>query len=73
MPAVVGGVKINAVSSSGVFHIGDVFIIQPSASLKTFAGAGSFITGDHLTVNNQNSITTTNDSDLIDDSISTIL
>lgn len=73
MPAIVGGVKVNSVSSSGVFHIGDVFLIRPNAVLKTFAGAGSFITGDHVTINNQHSVTSTNDADLIDDSISTIL
>lgn len=73
MPAVVGGVKVNSIASSGVFHIGDVFMIRPEASLKTFAGAGSFVTGDHITINNQHNVTETNDSDLIDSGIRTIL
>lgn len=45
MPAFVGVVKLNSISSSGVFHIGDVFAISPQSVAKTFAGAGSFNTG----------------------------
>lgn len=66
MPAVVGAVKVNNVSGSGIFHIGDVFNINANSTLKTFAGSGSFNTGDNIRVTNGYNVTTTNDSDLID-------
>ncbi|ASB90179.1 spore germination protein [Bacillus sonorensis] len=66
MPAIVGAFKVNAVGSSGVVHIGDCITISPYSELKTFAGAGSFITGDGTVIYNQNSITRTFDNDLID-------
>lgn len=68
MPGVVGVLKVNAVSSSAVLHIGDVFNIEPHSELKTFAGAGSFLTGDFMNVNNSNNVTRTYDPDMIDDS-----
>jgi spore germination protein PA len=66
MPAIVGIVKIISVGSSSVVHFGDSFIISPTSSSKTFAGAGSFNTGDFPRVYNAYSTTVTNDSDLID-------
>lgn len=66
MPAVVGAIKVNNVSGSGIFHVGDVWRISAYSTLKTFAGAGSFNTGDNLYVQNGYNVTTTNDSDLID-------
>lgn len=66
MPAVVGAIKVNSISGSGIFHIGDVMNINTQSTLKTFAGSGSFNTGDHLHVQNGYSVTLTNDSDLID-------
>ncbi len=45
MPAIVGIAQVINVGSSAVFHIGDVFNISPISTAKTFAGAGSFITG----------------------------
>ncbi|TCP31591.1 spore germination protein PA [Scopulibacillus darangshiensis] len=66
MPAIVGIVKLTAISSSAVFNIGDVYNISPQAESKTFAGAGSFNTGDHLRNHNNYNITTTNDRDLSD-------
>ncbi|WEG12331.1 spore germination protein [Pullulanibacillus sp. KACC 23026] len=66
MPAVVGAVKVNSISGSGIFHIGDVWRINANSTLKTFAGAGSFNTGDYLYVQNGYSMTSTNDSDFID-------
>ncbi|WP_261134050.1 spore germination protein [Bacillus sp. Marseille-Q3570] len=68
MPAMVGAIKINEVSGSAVFNIGDVYHIGPNSRSKTFAGAGSFNTGDNLQVNNGYSITHTIDSDVIDNS-----
>ncbi|WNF39081.1 spore germination protein [Bacillaceae bacterium IKA-2] len=73
MPAIVGAVKVNAIGSSGVFNIGDVFTISPVSTAKTFAGAGSFNTGDHLTLRNDYSETNTYDKDFADSNISTII
>jgi spore germination protein PA len=66
MPAFVGAVQVISVGSSGVFHIGDVFQIRPVSSAKTFAGAGSFITGDGISVYNESSLTYTIDDDTLD-------
>lgn len=66
MPAFVGAINIVSVGSSGVMNIGDVYLIAPNSSAKTFAGAGSFNTGDNMRVNNQYSNTNTYDSDVID-------
>ncbi|KXG10108.1 putative spore germination protein GerPA [Anoxybacillus sp. P3H1B] len=69
MPAFVGVVKLNSIGSSGVFHIGDVFAISPYSVAKTFAGAGSFNTGNGLSIYNYYSNTNTNDADFMDDSV----
>lgn len=69
MPAIVGVVQVLSVGSSGVFHIGDVYMIQPFSTAKTFAGAGSFNTGDGLYVVNETSSTNTYDNDAIDQPI----
>lgn len=69
MPAFVGAVQVISVGSSGVFHIGDVFQIRPVSSAKTFAGAGSFITGKGISVYNENSVTYTIDDDTLDQGI----
>ncbi|MGG3943154.1 spore germination protein [Peribacillus psychrosaccharolyticus] len=66
MPAIVGVVQVINVGSSGVFHIGDVFKISPFATSKTFAGAGSFNTGETISLYNAASSTNTNDTDAID-------
>ncbi|QOY34255.1 spore germination protein [Anaerobacillus isosaccharinicus] len=73
MPAIVGAVKINAMGASSVFNIGDVFTISPASTAKTFAGAGSFNTGDYLNVRNEYSATNTYDKDLADSNINTII
>jgi spore germination protein PA len=54
MPAIVGAVQINIVS--GVFNIGDVGIISPSSYSKTYAGGGSFNSGDTLNITNAPSV-----------------
>ncbi|MBE3568726.1 MAG: spore germination protein [Bacillales bacterium] len=69
MPAYVGAVQIINLGSSGVFHIGDVVQIRPISNTKTFAGAGSFNTGDGLAIYNQYSATNTLDNDGIDQGI----
>lgn len=66
MPAIVGVAQVISIGSSSVFNIGDVYKIMPVASVKTFSGAGSFNTGDGLSVYNQQSSTNTYDSDYID-------
>lgn len=69
MPAIVGFVQVNAIGTSSVFNIGDVYKIMPIASVKTFAGAGSFNTGDVLEVYNHISTTNTYDQDGVDQGI----
>ncbi|CAM3959080.1 spore germination protein [Geobacillus sp. FSL K6-0789] len=69
MPAFVGIVKLNSIGSSSVFHIGDVFAISPQSVTKTFAGAGSFNTGDGLHIYNYYSNTNTNDADVADENV----
>ncbi|CAM4059987.1 spore germination protein [Lederbergia lenta] len=66
MPGFVGAVQIITMGSSAVFHIGDVFQINPISNSKTFAGAGSFNTGDQIRVTNEYSATNTYDSDGVD-------
>jgi spore germination protein PA len=73
MPAIVGAVKVVSVGSSGVFNIGDVHTISPASSSKTFAGAGSFNTGDFLKVNNKYSSTNTYDKDVFDSNIKSVI
>lgn len=73
MPAIVGAVKVISVGSSGVFNIGDVFNIAPVSTAKTFAGAGSFNTGDYLKVRNNQSSTNTYDKDIADSNINAII
>ncbi|MFC3883676.1 spore germination protein [Bacillus songklensis] len=69
MPAFVGAISIVNIGSASVFHIGDVYAISPKATAKTFAGAGSFNTGDGLRVYNQQSSTNVNDKDVADQNI----
>lgn len=68
MPAIVGVAQVITLGNSSVFHIGDVYKIMPFASAKTYSGAGSFNTGDHVDVSNQLSSTNTHDPDVIDQS-----
>ncbi|WP_153124840.1 spore germination protein [Peribacillus tepidiphilus] len=69
MPGIVGFVQVINVSSSGVFHIGDVYSIAPISEAKTFSGAGSFNTGQNLSIYNQLSSTITYDNDQADQPI----
>ncbi|GIO25722.1 spore germination protein [Ornithinibacillus bavariensis] len=66
MPANVGAVKVNNVSSSAVFNIGDVFSINPVSSAKTYTGGGSFNTGNGTRVQISNSYNYVYDKDIID-------
>jgi len=73
MPSIVGVVKILTVGPSSVVHFGDSVIISPTSSSKTFAGAGSFNTGDFPRIYNAYSNTVTNDSDLIENNASGVI
>ncbi|AZN42121.1 MULTISPECIES: spore germination protein [Paenibacillus] len=66
MPAIVGFVKVISVGSSAVVQFGDSVQISPSSSSKTYAGAGSFLTGGLTNSNNAVSATNTNDPDFQD-------
>ncbi|GGM25174.1 germination protein PA [Paraliobacillus quinghaiensis] len=72
MPAIVGAVKVISIGSSSIFHIGDVYMMQPYSNAKTFAGGGSFITGDGITVELNKSNTLINDQDKFDQIVSSI-
>ncbi|TDL35352.1 spore germination protein [Jeotgalibacillus sp. S-D1] len=73
MPAIVGSIQIVSIGSSAVMHVGDCYSITPTSTTKTFAGAGSFNTGDGLFVENHHSATNTWDSDQADQNISGFL
>lgn len=66
MPSIVGAVRIVSVGSSAVVQFGDTLLISPSSSTKSYAGAGSFVTGDLPVTNNAVSGTLTNDPDVND-------
>ena len=68
MPSIVGAVKILSVQNSSVVQFGDALQIQPTSTSKTYAGAGSFLTGDLSRTNNAISATNTNDPDAQDSS-----
>ncbi|HLR62887.1 MAG TPA: spore germination protein [Lentibacillus sp.] len=69
MPAKVGAVKINNISDSGTFNIGDVYSMSPESSAKTFAGGGSFNTGDGTYIRLGRSVTNVTDTDNADQNI----
>mgnify|MGYP003462894791 FL=1 len=69
MPAIVGAIQVINVSSSGIFHIGDVYKIAPISTAKTFAGSGSFNTGDRVSVYNGTSQVSVYDPDTVDQPI----
>jgi hypothetical protein len=66
MPCIVGNVKILSVGSGGVVQFGDALQVSPSSNSKSYAGAGSFLTGDLSRSNNAVSATNTNDPDVQD-------
>lgn len=68
MPCIIGNVKILSVGSSGVVQFGDALQISPTSTSKTYAGSGSFLTGDLSRTNNAISATNTQDADLLDSS-----
>ncbi|HET7628702.1 MAG TPA: spore germination protein [Bacillales bacterium] len=68
MPSIVGPVKINSVASSGVVDFGDNWQITPKSTTKTYAGSGSFGTGDFHVNYNAISNTIVPDPDAVDSS-----
>ncbi|MBD8003824.1 spore germination protein [Bacillus norwichensis] len=69
MPGFVGAVQIINLNTGAAFNIGDVFQIHPISYAKTFAGAGSFNTGEGIRIRNQNSATNSYDADMLDQGI----
>lgn len=69
MPAIVGAVKVITLSSSSIFNIGDVYAMSPYSSSKSFAGGGSFNTGDGIQLQLNQSSTKVYDKDFVDQAI----
>ncbi|MCZ8511302.1 spore germination protein [Paenibacillus filicis] len=66
MPAIVGAIKIVSVGPSSIVHIGDSIQLAPVSTVKTFAGAGSFNTGDFIRTYTMVNNTNTSDNDFAD-------
>ncbi|TCM99416.1 spore germination protein PA/spore germination protein PF [Paenibacillus sp. BK033] len=66
MPTIVGMTEIVSVGSGSVIQVGDSIQIKSTNSTKTYAGAGSFLTGSLVNSNNAVSATNTNDPDYQD-------
>ena len=66
MPAIVGFVNIVNNGSSGVVQFGDAVEVSPTSSSKTYAGAGSFLTGSVANSNTGLSATNSLDNDIVD-------
>lgn len=69
MPATVGAVKVINMGSSSIFNIGDVYSMSPESSAKTYAGGGSFNTGDGTDIRLGKSTTYVRDTDIADQNI----
>jgi hypothetical protein len=69
LPAIVGNIKIISIGSGGIVQFGDALVLSPRSTSKTFAGSGSFNTGDLPVTNNGLSSTQTYDGDVVDDTI----
>ena len=72
MPSIVGNIKILSVGGGSIILIGDSVVLSPASSSKTFAGAGSFNTGDLPSINNAVSSTNTNDPDVADSNVAKV-
>ncbi len=66
MPAIIGFVNIVSNGSGGVVQFGDAGEVAPSSATKTYAGAGSFLTGSLANSNTGLSATNSLDSDVAD-------
>jgi len=72
MPAIVGNISINSVGSSSVVQFGDTAFVSPRSATKSFAGSGSFSTGDFQVINNGLNATNTLDNDLADEAMNKV-
>jgi len=66
MPSVVGNVNVNSVGSGGIVHFGDALYLSPKTTTKSYAGSGSFNTGNVVGVTNGLNNTNTLDNDLME-------
>ncbi|GAA4872183.1 spore germination protein [Paenibacillus vulneris] len=66
MPSIVGNIKILSIDNGSIVHIGDAVQLAPESNSKTFAGGGSFNTGDFPVTGVGISSTNTNDNDVAD-------
>lgn len=66
MPAIVGSIRILSVGPSSIVQIGDAVQLSPYSVSKTFAGAGSFNTGNIVRTYTGVNYTNTSDNDLAD-------
>lgn len=69
MPSMVGFINIISMGSSSVFTVGDAFYMSPTSYATTYAGSGSFNTGDGLYVTNYENSTNITDANQIDQPI----
>jgi spore germination protein PA len=69
MPAIVGAIKVNSISYSSIFHVGDVYAMSPASSAKTYAGGGSFNTGNGINIRLNDSNTYVYDTDKFDQNL----
>jgi spore germination protein PA len=69
MPAIVGSIKILSVGPGSIVHIGDSIQLAPQSNSKTFAGAGSFNTGDSVRTFTGMNQTNTFDADFADSNL----
>ena len=69
VPAFVGAVKVNSIGTSSILHIGDVYKMEPYTQAKTFAGGGSFNTGNGIQIRLHHAQTTLVDDDKFDQMI----
>lgn len=67
MPSIIGPININ--SNGGTANFGDSFYIAPKSSSKTYAGSGSFNTGNLVNTNNGVSATNGYDPDVADQNV----
>jgi hypothetical protein len=71
MPSFVGGIHIQNVGD-GAFTVGDAFCISPNGVSHDKGGAGGFNTGSLMNVINKRNITGVDDTDIIDQSTTSI-
>lgn len=66
MPSIVGNLKILSLDNGSIVQIGDAVQLTTESNSKTFAGGGSFNTGDLPVIGVGITGTNTNDNDVAD-------